>query len=277
AMFFTSWQKSNRRQRKAAKGRGRRPAWRKPYSLRLEELEDRCLLSTFTVDTTNAYADLSATDHGSLQGGLALLFANKVDTIQFKIVSGNQTITLDPAKPLVPIAMTAGTIDGTTQPGGVVTINGNGLADGFVITTGSTTVKGLKLTGFSDAAIVSVTNGSNSFTSNTIVSNKNGIVVASGCSNTIDSNVISGNTAGDKSGHWVSPNSSSNIVNNNFIGTDFGGNNAQGNDNGVVVGAANNSITNNTISGNPAGLTLAASGNTVTGNFVGLNGPGTGA
>lgn len=218
------------------------------------------------------------------------------NTINFTIVApGVQTIA--PTSPLPPIT-TPVTIDGTTEPGyvgtPVIQLDGSSAgagADGLDIQAGTSTVKGLALTGWSGKAIILESKGSDTVAGDYIgtngtgaLANGSGIAVTS-ASNTIggtassDRNVISGNT------QWgvvmTGAAATSNLIEGNYVGSDAAGTAAvpngvdgiellggpSGNTIGGTSPQAANLISGNT--GDGLGL-LAASHNVVEGNLVGL-------
>jgi hypothetical protein len=115
--------------------------------------------------------------------------------------------------------------------------------------------------------------------------NGTGVEIVNASSNTIGGtapgalNVISGNH-----GAGVQISSNGDFVQGNFIGTNVSGTLPLGNQTGVTVSGANNTIggtsagAGNTISGNRNdGVVLTGDGNLVLGNFIGTNAPGSAA
>ncbi|MEO6437257.1 MAG: right-handed parallel beta-helix repeat-containing protein, partial [Tepidisphaeraceae bacterium] len=263
----------------------------------IEALEDRRLLSTYTVTST---ADAGA---GSLRQ--AILDANAhsgADTIAFAIGSGARTIT--PTKAL-PGLGDGTTLDATTQPGyagkPLITLSGvaAGAVDGLKITGGGVTVRGLNIQRFSGCGIMVLGTGSNQIAGCFIGTDAGGTLAAGNGShgilvqspnNTIggtsaaDRNVISGNTA---AGIFFYLNvAHHNAVQGNYIGTDVSGTKSIANKNGVHV---NNGHSNaiggltpgarNVLSSNiHDGVLIYGSGakeNVVQGNFIGTDVTGT--
>ena len=134
---------------------------------------------------------------GSLRDALATTnTSSAIDTIKFNIPGGGvQTIELASSLPDIvgPVV-----IDGTTQPGyagtPLVAINGIGASEaatGFRLNAGSSTVKGLLITGFDGDAIRISGLSNNVVFGNTITGNHGaGVVVQSGQGNLISRNSI---------------------------------------------------------------------------------------
>ncbi len=261
--------------------------------LRLESLENRTLLSTFTVANTN--------DAGSGSFRQAIIDANAtvgLDTIAFNIGSGVKTITPKTALPAVTDPVL---IDGTTQPGSGTTprivLSGSKIqsATGLNITGGGSTVRGLNINGFTTGIGIHLQSaGSNIITGNFIGTNASGTSkVANGTGLKIDSlanqiggttaavrNLVSGNTTGIHIGIG-----SGNIIEGNYVGTNAAGTSALGNSgDGVLVNATSNTVGGNSrpqgnlISGNGnAGVNVIGTGVQnifVRQNFIGLNAAG---
>jgi Bacterial Ig domain len=234
---------SRRGRVRADRGRRRR-SWR---AWAVQPLEDRMLLSSFTVTNTS-----DTTDPGSLRWAIGQVDADTgtgVDTIDFDI-PGSGPFTIAPGSALPTITHPV-LIDGYSQPGAVANslatadnavlmIDLNGASaygvDGLDIAAGDSTVQGLAINDFN-----------------------NGIQLESG--------------------------SSGDLIQGNFLGTDVTGSYAQGNYQGVLIaGATGNTVggttpaARNVVSGNENQdifLTYGASGNLVEGNFVGLTASGT--
>ena len=273
----------------------RRPRTRHPSPLHLELLEDRTLLSVFTVRTTD---DFGA---GSLRQ--AIIDANAAsgtNSIRFAI-DGTGVQSIHPGSPL-PDVTSPLAIDGTTQPGFVDTplieLNGSAAgssANGLVIRANNSGVKGLIINGFARAGIELTMGGANTVAGNyigtnavgtTAVANGEGILLSFTSNNVIGGtnaaarNLISGNS-GD--GIDVSPNviTRNNTIEGNYIGTDVTGTHALGNRTGVALDEALNILggtapgTGNLISGNDIGAEISARGMIVQGNFIGTDASGT--
>jgi titin len=271
--------------RRGTKGTSHRPPW-------LEVLEDRWLLSVFTVTNVN--------DSGSGSLRQAILDANAEpdgNTIQFAIDSGAQIIALSSALPAVtkPVIL-----DGTTQPGyaGTPLIELDGInvptyGAGLTINAGSSTVKGLVISNFRGSGLALNTNGNNVIQGNFIGTDLTGTlsqanggegIVVSSSGNQIGGrdpgagNVISGNRL-----RGINLAGTGNVVQGNLIGTDVTGTNPLGNaGGGFFVGAGGNQIggtdpgAGNVISGNGSiGITIGSAGNQVQGNLIGTDASGT--
>jgi Bacterial Ig-like domain (group 3) len=263
---------------------------RKPVSsvrLRVEGLEDRWLLSTFTVKSTN--------DSGPDSLRQAMLDANNAgaaSTIVFNI-PGSGVHTIAPLS-ILPTITAPVTIDGYTQPGAspnslpdgdnavlLIELDGASAAsDGLTISAGGTTVQGLILNrwgaGPTSSAIVITTNGGDRVSGNFIGTDASGTaplggpgdgVLVHSAGNVIGGtdpsarNVISGN---HENGIFLDG-GSDNLVEGNFIGTDATsthvlpnpGDPASTNHVGIMV-----SSSNNTIGGTAAGARNVVSGDT---------------
>ncbi|NTU86301.1 MAG: right-handed parallel beta-helix repeat-containing protein, partial [Chloroflexales bacterium] len=128
------------------------------------------------------------------------------DTITFALPAGQLTITPTAALP----ALSGPTIvDGLSQPGGPVTISGNGLAGDGLALAGGSTVRGLAISGFGGAGIAAGGTGGNIITANTITANGGpGVRVSAGTGNQISRNSIfrNGGIAVDLGGDGATPN-----------------------------------------------------------------------
>ena len=264
----------------------------------MESMEERRLFATFVVTTT---AD---TGYGSLRDALSQ--ANRTttaDTIQFKIGTGLKTIA---PKSALPQVMNPVTLDGTTQGGyngtkPLIEIRGDSApsTNGFVFHAGSNTVKGLIINRFGGNGMILITKGNNVIKGNWIGLNNTGSaaaanggqgIIVQSTYNTIggttlaDRNVISGNK-GSGIQFWTNA-GSYNKIQGNYIGTDWTGNIAVGNQ---TSGIGSNYGGHNTIGGSVAGAGNVISGNAqdgivlmgggasynkVQGNIIGLNARG---
>ncbi|MEJ2304086.1 MAG: choice-of-anchor Q domain-containing protein, partial [Anaerolineales bacterium] len=118
------------------------------------------------------------------------------DEIHFSL-PGDPPFTIELTSAL-PVITDPVVIDGTTQPGGQVTLDGSSAGtavDGLLITAGNSTVQGLKIVNFDGNGITLETNGSNLIEGNTIANNGgSGIVVLQpSIDNTFTDNDIYGN------------------------------------------------------------------------------------
>jgi parallel beta-helix repeat protein len=266
---------------------------------------------TFSNLSANQTANFAATredfvvtntkNHGTGSLRQAILNANATvgpDRIVFNITgSGVQTINLLIALPEITDPVV---IDATTQPGfagaPLVELNGASAgsgASGFVISSGSSTVRGFVINRFSSGTGIALrTNGNNLIQGNYIGidatgtlkrANSNGITISNCSNNTIGGttasarNIISGNTF-----DGISINGAGNQVQGNFIGTNAAG--TAGIDYGTygveVFGSAastNNVIggtvpgAGNLISGNSTGVRTSSPGNSIQGNLIGTD------
>ncbi len=235
----------------------------------------------------NVYTVTTADDDGPGSLRQAILSANVrigPDTIQFRIGSGAQTVSLLSPLPDVTDALT---IDGSTQPGyadrPLIEIEGSmadtSLISGLTIRADKCAVRGLALNRFGGAGIwiqnanaAAITNcyfgldPGGSFA----LGNTYGLILDNASRVTVSGCVLSGNAYG----LWIINGSGGNSVLNCQMGTDFTGSYALGNLYGVLCDASNaNVFDSDTISGNQlTGITLqnGASGNRITGNVIGL-------
>ena len=208
--------------------RGRKTRLRRGLRLRVEPLEDRRLLTVYTVDNTN--------DSGSGSLRQAILDANGhsgADEIDFNI-SGGGVHTIQPSSALPTVADTV-TIDGFSQSGAT--------ANSATIGDGSNTVIKIVLDGGSAGSSV------------------DGLVLGTGS----DGSTIQGLAIGNFDGYGITVSSAGDLVAGNYVGTDAAGTAAAPNAAGgvLVSGGLDNVIGGfddsyrNVISGNGgAGVTI---------------------
>lgn len=284
--WLKSWRPAARMSRRPNSGR---------HYLLLEPLEDRRLLSTYTVTNGNNAGA------GSLRQ--ALTDANGragQDFIHFRIGSGPRDIILSARLPVISDQVF---IDGTTQPGysgtPLVTIGGGGAGwdvEGLDLRANRCVVRGLTLRSFNGHGIA-ITSNENVIEGNYLgtdpfqtfgAGNRDAGVGIAGAGNSITGNIISGNgwSGVDIGGAGAR----GNVVQGNRIGTNASGTVAVPNRidgvrirNGAVlntIGGAD-SRQRNIISGNAqAGVAILHSGttnNVVYGNYIGTNVAGTAA
>jgi titin len=269
--------------------------------LSVEALEDRRLLSIFTVTNTN-----DDYNPGSLRYEIGQANGASGSTINFQIPgTGVKTIAITSALPTITVPMT---IDGTSQPGyagsPLIELNGSGVGanvDGLDIAGGNSTVLGLAINRFSAAGIKLMTAGSNTIKSNYIGTDPAGnlaegnggdgiLVTLNSNANRILDNVISANKGnGIYLNGYVfavnNPATTGNIIQGNFIGTNASGGAALGNTQyGVNLNDApqtqiggTTSSARNIISANTAGGVDLGSGDSsqVQGNYIGPDATGT--
>ena len=253
--------------------------------------------ATFTVTNTDdsGFGSLRlAMDDANINPGL--------DTIEFDIPGvGPYTIAPQSALPSVTDPVV---IDGTTQPGfagsPIVEINATNLSNGMVVEAGNSTIRGLVVNRATANGIALITNGGNVIEGCYIGTNidgtiahpngQSGIRVALGSSgNTIGGltaaarNVISGN------GLWglilVGSNDlTGTVILGNYIGTAANGTDPLGNQDGIEISGAPNTVvggtilgSRNVISGNARwGIrSFGSSGVMILGNYVGVSSDGT--
>ena len=256
-----------------------RTSTRRGLRPRIEPVEPRLLLSTFTVTT--------AADSGPGSFRQAILDADadgSASTIDFSIGSGPQTIV--PAAPLPPITNPT-TIDATTQPGfsgrPIVQLDGSQIfgtdsttpisgVTGITVNAGGSTVRGLVINRFTGNGIGLVGNGRNVIAgdyigvdasgSNSLGNGADGILVVDSRNNTIggrtaaDRDVISGNGA---SGIEITTANNrgltgGNVIEGDLIGTDASGTSDLGNN--------YDGVTSNTTA-NVVGGSAPGAGNTI--------------
>jgi thiol-disulfide isomerase/thioredoxin len=264
----------------------------------LESLEDRALLSTFSVLNTN--------DSGPGSLRQAILDANArpgMNTIGFHIVSGAQTIHVgSDGFGGLPFITSPVILDGTTQPGfagsPLIELDGTnaGPTDGLDILAGNSTVRALVINRFQGSAVALYYTGSGSriegnylgtdLTGAVALGNGvDGVTIYGSTGNMIGGttpagrNILSGNLdagVGDLGG-------SGNVVAGNYIGTDVSGSQRLGNFHGVDVSNATGEriggpgpFESNIISANGVGIDVYA-GSTrtvVLGNYIGTDAGG---
>jgi uncharacterized repeat protein (TIGR01451 family) len=267
---------------------------------RLEVLEQRCLLTTWIVNSIGDQSDAAAggqcdvdlTTPGeqcTLRAAIGLAnserVAGVVDEIHFNIGTGHQTIS--PSSPL-PTIEDPVIIDGTTQSGfsgsPLIELNGSNAgngADGLRITAGGSTVRGLVIGSFRGQGIEILTNGNNriegNFVGTDVTGNldrgntQQGLLIANAANNT-----VGGTTAGAR--NVISGNGFAGIeiTRSNTGGSDTSGNHIAGNIIGLNaagtadLGNSQHGVLVNGASGNTIGGTTNAERNIISGNSVGV-------
>lgn len=272
---------------------------------RVEFLEDRQLLATFTVTNTQDLLGGAAVA-GSLRDAIQKANANGgPDTINFQI-AGTGVHTINVGSPALPTVTDAVLIDGTTQPGyaGSPVIEISGLssgagANGLTLQAGGIAVKALAINQFSGSGIrvnasgdtiqlcfvgtnASGTQASPNGGAGIFLNNASGTIIGGFANNQSLGNLLTGNSGAGLNINGTS--ATNNVIQGNFIGTDPSGNAAGGNggDGIIITGGGFNQIgglttgAGNVISGNKNnGITIigsTASNNLITGNFIGTNG-----
>ncbi len=259
----------------------RHPAARR--RLQLKALEDRCLLSTFTVINTN---DSGA---GSLRAAITRVNADTqpgIDTINFAIGSGAKTIKV--GNYALPSILHAVVIDGSSQPGfagsPLIELNGSQVVnhgDGLHLVAGQSTVKDLVINRFGGRGVCLVHGGGDTIVGNYIGTDITGTVALGNQYGGVDigngagGHTIGGTTAATRNlisgngyvseavgeGAGVEVNAPGNIVEGNYIDTDVTGSQPLGN---LGAGVFIWSVTGNLIGG-----TTAAARNIISGNGQG--------
>jgi CSLREA domain-containing protein len=265
----------------------------------------------------NGICETSISGNCSLRAAIEEANANSgTDTINFNIPgAGVHTISPNSGLPFITDPVV---IDGYSQPGASINTEANsgdnavllihlqgsnaGSTVGLAITAGSSTVKGLAITSFSDSAAISLNaGGGNTIQGNFLGTNPAGTATSGNGYGVFvfvsDTNTIGGLHAADRniiSGNQVGVDISTgngNLVQNNFIGTNAAGNAALGNNSTSPCGcgavrvhgtADNNTIgglgqARNVISGNSQhGVEISTNDSThipthtkVQGNFIG--------
>ncbi|HEX8199173.1 MAG TPA: hypothetical protein VF590_01705, partial [Isosphaeraceae bacterium] len=281
----------------------RRPA----SSPRVEILEDRWLLATFTVANTN--------DGGAGSLRQALLDANATpgtDTVAYNL-PGTGPFTIRPTSAL-PRVDDPIIIDGYTQPGSVVNTRATGdnavlrvVIDGsaagagvtgLTIAAGGSTVRGLVINGFSGAGLKLLGGGNSLIEGNFLGTNASGtaalgngnlgdgsstdcLVVFNSSGNTIGGttaasrNLISGNRGAGLVIEGLGAGAANNLIAGNSIGTNAAGTAALGNgrDGVRIVNAPENTVGGTTPgAGNIIAGTAYVGG--ISGSGVAISGPG---
>jgi hypothetical protein len=211
-------------------------------------LEDRCLLSTYTV--TSLADDGSA---GTLRSVIQRVNSDSTPDVVDFALPGTAPYVIRPLSGLPQITNSV-TIDGTSQPGyagpPIVEINGSqaGGSDGLALNANSITVQGLIIDQFSNNGIEIQGGNGDLIQGNDIGTDSTGTVAMgnNGDGITIDTtsydtiggttaaarNIISGN--GAKGIHFIFGTNTGIVVEGNYIGTDVTGENRLGNNaNGI--------------------------------------------
>ena len=272
-----------------AKAHTTRSQWTRRYRLDLEVLEDRTLLSTFTVINTN--------DDGAGSLRQAITDANAhagLDRITFAI-PGAGVHTIQPLTAL-PAVTDSVIIDGTSQPGyagmPLIELHGSERAgnDGLTLRGTGSTVRGLVINGFPEFGI-DIEGDQNGLEADFVGTDPTGMMARSNGTGILvhgQSNRIGGEGEAAGSRNLISGNhiadvvfaGDSNVLSGNWIGTDVTGTAALQSYIGVVVSGQSNRIggegegerlPRNLISGCLTGIYLNGNDNVVAGDYVGTD------
>jgi hypothetical protein len=277
-----------------------KPVGARVYHLRVEALEERLLLSIFTVTNTNDAG------RGSLRQ--AILDANAhagLNTIAFDI-GGGGVQTIQPMSAL-PAITNPVILDGTTQPGfagsPLIELDGSnaGLVDGLLqIRASDSTVRGLVINRVRENAIVIAGAGAtaNRVQGNYIGTDVTGTVALGNVNTGVEiGDSATGNTIGGTepgAGNLISGNKfagidfgnagAGNVIQGNYLGTDVTGTVALGNGYGIFIEGGDRTTiggaepgAGNLISGNQMdGIDFfVLVGGLVQGNYIGTDVTGT--
>ncbi len=269
-MFFTSWIRSWKRsierrwalhqtirRKSSARWSATRP--------RLEQLEDRWLLSTYSVTSA---ADSGA---GTLRDAInqANASGGTITEIDFNIGTVGSSHAINLTSQLPTLTASGVFINGLSQGGSgnttrLITLNGSGAgsSDGLLLQGSKSVVSGLILVNFGKNGI-----------------EVDGSAATIGGTSTGAGNIITGNTS---DGVLIDSGVSGVLVQGNYVGTNTSGT-SQANNVGIEDAGSKNTIggsvsaARNYISGNKGDgilLDASASGTTVQGNFIGVNSAG---
>ena len=220
----------------------------------------------------------------------------QANVIIFAITGPNLTINL--SSPLSTITQPV-TIDGTTQSGysgtPIVQIVGSaGATDGLNVTAGGVTIKGLVVSGFSDAGIILGGTAGGDIVSNCYIgTNVSGSAAqgnGTGIRSAAPNNAIGGTAAGsldlisgNSTGVSISAAATGNVIQGDYVGTDVSGTKAVANGTGIAIYSVSGTVggtaalARNVISGNTTGVVLYANQNIIEGNYIGTDSTGTNA
>lgn len=274
---------------------------------------------TFVVNSTGDGADSNTADgvcndgtghctlRAAIQQSNAILGPNEID---FNIPgTGVQTIQLTRQNKVLPTITIPVIIDATTQPGYTPTtpmiridgsLTGAG-ANGFRISAGFSTVRGLVINGFAGSGIRLDSGGYNVIQADFIGTDPTGTLgVANGYAgvevNSSSNNQIGGTTAATRNlisannqyGIYIYGGGSGNLIQGNYIGTTLNGLGALGDYRGVFIDGSPNNTVGGTTAG--AGNVISAagtyglylngsgtSGTLVQGNYIGTDATGNAA
>lgn len=247
--------------------------------------------ANLTIVNVDSLVVTNTSDSGRGSFRKSILSANAtpgLNTVVFALPNlGPTTFSVNSA---LPTLTKPGGIDGTTQPGysGIPLIildgtNGGPGLNGVVLSSGSSTIRGLSIQNFAGSGLLILGPGGNLVERNDLGPGNrgDGLTIQDSSGNSISANLISGNLGSGAAIHGLS--SSANTFQANKIGTDRTGKSSQPNGAGGLYldNTSNNLIGGDTpsfrnlISGNTgSGIQLrglGAHGNSIQGNFVGVD------
>lgn len=225
-----------------------------------------------------------------------------VDGIGFAVPVPPTTVpVISPTTPL-PVVTEAVTIDGTTQPAGLVHLRGTAVPDdaGLQITSGSSTIRGMVITEFAFGIRLD-TGGFNFIEGNIIGLDPTGTIAMGNTYNGIrvdsTNNTIGGTTPAqrniisanggfsnfDQDNLFIDFGATATLIYGNYIGTDISGSvGLTSSRDGVGIASIDNAIgsiwagSGNVISGNGTGIAIGiGAGNNIDGNLIGTDPSGT--
>jgi len=251
-------------------------------------------------DTSDGICDYSSSfgEQCSLRAAIEQANASGGGTINFDIPSTRPEIFVSAQRGPMEIT-SAIVIDGTTQPQGKVVIRESSCCvdAAFLVTGGSTTIKGLVINRFSDHGIILQGAGDNIIEDNyfgtdatgmnmydqyndPIGMGEYGVLIDGSSNNTVQINLISGNSTSSNDGGGVKivgENATGNQILHNNIGMNldevFDLSSSYYQSKGIYIdGAPGNTVEGNAISWNIRGIEISgttASGTTIQNNFIG--------
>ena len=280
--MFRQWQQwLGQRFRLESRRPTRRPG-RAFLPFRLEQLEDRTLLSTFVVVNINDSGPGSLRD-AITQANLDTSATSVIDFNIQQIVSPPATVNTITLRSALPTITHPVQLDGTSQPGyagiPLVELDGSAVqtaASGLTIAAGASTVKGLAIHGFRAHGIVLENLGQDVIAADFLGTDASGRTSVPNSGFDIDIEGVSGNTIGGKTsgaGNVISGGGlgifinggSGDVIQGNLIGTDLSGEhalNARGSGIELINGASGVLIGGTTTSAQTSSPATAATAST---------------